>query len=77
MSDNLMTGVVTIVLGILGVATLAVIFSKNANTAGVIGAGGGALAQDIGAAVSPITGAGIGGGIGGFSFAPAGSSMLA
>jgi len=55
-SDNMATGVVTIVLGILGVATLAVIFSRNANTSGVIQAGGSALAQDIGAAVSPITG---------------------
>lgn len=65
MSDNLFTGVVTIALGVIGVATLAVIFSKNANTAAVIGAGGSALAQNIGAAVSPITGGG-----GGYSFSP-------
>ena len=57
MSDNLMTGDVTVALAIIGVATLAVIFSKNANTSGVISAGGSALAQDIGAAVSPITSA--------------------
>lgn len=57
MSDNLMTGVWSVALAIIGVATLAVILSKNANTSGVISAGGSALAQDIGAAVSPITGA--------------------
>lgn len=55
MSDNMATGIVTIVLGIIGVASLAVIFSRNANTSGVIQAGGNALAADIGAAVSPIT----------------------
>lgn len=58
MSDNLATGIVTIALGILGVATLAVIFSKSANTSGVIQAGGSALANNILAAVSPITGGG-------------------
>lgn len=56
MSDNLITGMVTIALGILSVATLAVIFSKQANTAGVITAGGNALGNNILAAVSPITG---------------------
>lgn len=66
MSDNMATGIVTIVLGIIGVASLAVIFSRSANTSGVIQAGGNALAQDIGAAVSPITG---GNAIGANSFA--------
>lgn len=56
MSDNFATGIVSIGLGILGVATLAVIFSQKANTSGVISAGGNALAQNIEAAVSPITG---------------------
>lgn len=56
MSDNLTTGIVSIALGILGVATLAVILSRKSNTAGVIQAGGSALGADIGAAVSPITG---------------------
>lgn len=61
MSDNLSTGIVSVALAIIGVATLAVIFSKNANTSGVINAGGSALAQDIGAAVSPITNTNSGG----------------
>lgn len=56
--DQLISSTTTIVLGIIGIAILAVIVSKNANTAGVIGAGGSALAQDIGAAVSPVTGGG-------------------
>lgn len=57
MSDNMATGIVTIVLGILGVATLAVILSPKANTAGVISAGGNALANNILAATGPVTGA--------------------
>ena len=56
MSDNLITAVVSIALAIVGVATLSVILSKNANTAGVIGAGGNALALDLAAATAPITG---------------------
>ena len=61
MSDNFVTGLTSVALGVLGVATLAVIFSRNADTAQVIKAGGSALSQNIGAAVSPITGGGIGG----------------
>ena len=56
MSDNLATGVVSIVLGILGVATLAVIFAPKAQTANVIQAGGSALANNIAVAQAPITG---------------------
>ena len=61
MSEQLFTSVASIALAIVGLALVAVILSKNANTSGVISSAGGALAQDIGAAVSPITG---GGGIG-------------
>lgn len=56
MSDNLTTGIVTVVMGIIGIATIAVIVGNKAQTAGVIGAAGGALAQNITAAVSPVTG---------------------
>lgn len=56
MSDNMATGIVTIALGIIGVATLAVILSQKANTPQVIGAAGNALGYDIGVAVSPVTG---------------------
>lgn len=56
MSDNMQTGIVTIAMGVIGVATLAVIFSKQGNAPAVFTAGGNALATNIEAAVSPITG---------------------
>lgn len=60
MSDNLITGIVTIVLGIIGIATLAVIVAPQARTGQVIQSAGNALAQNIAAAVSPVTGGGMG-----------------
>lgn len=66
-------GVVTIATAIVGVAILAVIVSKNANTAGVIQAGGQALSTDIGAAVSPVTGGSMG--LGGFGNVLGGTSL--
>lgn len=53
-------GIITVLVAIVGVAVLAVIFSKNAQTPQVASAFFGGIAQDIGAAVSPITGGGIG-----------------
>lgn len=63
MNESLVNAVVSIAVAIVGVAVLAVIVSKNANTAGVISAASGGFAQDLGVAVSPITG---GGGYGSF-----------
>lgn len=54
-------GIIAVLVAIVGVATLAVIFSKNAQTPQVAQAFFGGIAQDIGAAVSPISGGGIGG----------------
>ena len=54
--DNLLTPFVTIGTAIVGLAILAVIVSKNSNTANVIGAAAQGFAADIGAAVSPVTG---------------------
>jgi len=54
--DRLTEAVVTICVGIIGLATLAVIVSKNANTSGVISAGGTAFSGALGTAISPITG---------------------
>ena len=51
---------VTIGVAIVGVATLAVLVSRNANTAGVIKAGGGAFSDALRAAVSPVAGGGTG-----------------
>jgi uncharacterized membrane protein YbjE (DUF340 family) len=57
MSEQLITSVVTILTAIVGVAIIAVLVSKNANTAGVIGAGAGGFSQSLATALSPVTGA--------------------
>lgn len=56
MSDTLLTGIITIALGIISLAALATVLSQKAQTAGVTTAAGNALATDILAAVSPVTG---------------------
>jgi PRD1 phage membrane DNA delivery len=61
-----MEPVVTITLAIIGVATLAVLVSRNANTAGVMTAYGQTFSAMIGAATAPVTG----------RTQPAGSSMF-
>lgn len=53
---NVIGGIVTIATAIVGIAILAVLVSRNANTAGVIGAAGKAFSSSIGAAVAPVTG---------------------
>lgn len=63
MSENLTTAIVSIVLAIIGLASLATILSSNAQTSNVIKAASGGLAQDIQAATGPVTG-----GLGGLSF---------
>ena len=52
---------VTIAVAIVGAATLAVLVSRNANTAGVIRAGGSAFAEALRAATGPVSGGSIGG----------------
>jgi hypothetical protein len=47
---------VTISVAIVGVATLAVLVSKQANTAGVIKAAAGGFSQALATAISPVTG---------------------
>jgi uncharacterized membrane protein YbjE (DUF340 family) len=66
MSDQLITSVVTVLTAIVGVAIIAVLVSKNAQTSQVIGAGGSAFSQALSTAVSPVTG-GTGLGYGGVS----------
>lgn len=56
--DRLTESVVTIAVAIIGLATLAVLVSRNANTSGVIGAAGNAFSKSLGTAISPITGGG-------------------
>jgi hypothetical protein len=48
--------VVTVLLAIVGVAVIAVLVSKQAQTGSVLGAGGTALANAISCAESPVTG---------------------
>ncbi len=54
-----------ILIAIIGVATLAVVLSKNSNTTGVISAGAQGFSQALSTALSPITGAGTLGSFGG------------
>lgn len=63
--NNITESIVTIAVAIIGLATLAVIVSKNANTTGVIGAGGQAFNNALAVAISPVTGSNssLGGGI--------------
>lgn len=56
MSDNLSTGIVSVLLAIIGVATLAAILSTKSNTAKVISSAAGGFGYDLGIALSPITG---------------------
>lgn len=58
MSDHLMTSIVTVLTSIIGLAILALLVSRNANTAGVLQAGGSAFAGILGAAEAPVTGSG-------------------
>ena len=60
MSEQLVTSVVTVLTAIIGVAIIAVLVSKNANTSGVISAGGSAFSQALGTAISPVTGGSFG-----------------
>lgn len=60
MSENLITALVSIVVAIIGLAALATVLSPQAQTSKVIGAGSQGLATDIQAAVSPVSGGGLG-----------------
>lgn len=64
MSDQLLSSLVAVATGIIGVAFLAVLVSKNSNTSAVIGASGTSFSQSLATALSPITG---GGGFGSFT----------
>lgn len=52
--------IATILMAIIGVAILAVIVSKNANTAAVIKSGSEGFSKALATAISPVTGAGVG-----------------
>ena len=67
MSDTLITSVVTVLMAIVGVAIIAVLVSRNANTTGVIQAGAQGFSGSLATALSPVTGGG-GFNMGGGSF---------
>lgn len=54
--NELTSAAVSIALAIVGVALLAVLVSKNANTVGVIGASGNAFSRALTAAEGPVLG---------------------
>lgn len=66
MGNEVVSGIVTIATAVVGIAIIAVLVSKQANTGSVISSATSGFAQDISAAVSPITGGGsfTGGGAG-------------
>ncbi len=64
--NEMWSSVVTVATAIVGLAIVAVLVSNNAQTGNVIGAATGGFANDLAAAVSPVTGGGVGGFGGGF-----------
>lgn len=63
MGKETIEGLVTVATLIVGVAFIAVLVSNNANTSGVLSAGGSALSTAITAAVSPVSSSGYTGGV--------------
>lgn len=74
MGNQLIAGFVTVATAIIGVAILATLVSQRAQTSQVIRAASGGFAQDLGVALSPVTGANVattsftGGGAGTLNF---------
>ena len=73
---DIFNSAMTIGLGIIGIALLAVFVSRNSQTPQVIGAATQGFAADIGAAVSPVTGASAMGFTGGFAPSYSSSGVL-
>jgi hypothetical protein len=75
MGEHLVTSMVTVATAIVGVAIIAVLVSKNANTSQVIQSTGNAFSSSLATAISPVTG---GGGMSGFgnSFTGGGASLM-
>ena len=56
MSEELVRGIITVLLAITGVAIIAALVSKQAQTPQVLQAGGNAFSSALGTALGPITG---------------------
>lgn len=54
--NSFVEGISTIALAVVGLAVVAVIVSRNSNAGGIIQAGASGLANNIGVAISPVTG---------------------
>ena len=54
--NQIWSGVVAVLMAIIGVAILSVLVSKNANTVGVLQAGSQAFSGALGTALSPVSG---------------------
>jgi hypothetical protein len=57
--SSLVNSIVVILTAVVGLATLSVVLSKNAQTTQVIQAGGNAFSAILNAAVQPVTGNGL------------------
>lgn len=58
--DGAISGIITVAVAIVGVATLAVLVSPKAHTPQVISSAGNAFTSALGAAVAPVTGGTLG-----------------
>lgn len=56
MNGNILEPLVTIAAGVIGVAIIAVLVSRNAQTPQVLGAAGSAFSNVLSAATGPVTG---------------------
>lgn len=56
--NKITASTVSVLMAIIGLATLAVIVSRNANTSGVISSAGTAFSKALSTAISPVTGGG-------------------
>jgi hypothetical protein len=74
MGSQMITAIVTILTAIIGVAIIAVLVSKNANTTAVISAGGNAFTGALGTALSPVTGQSSFAGLG--TYSPGGGAPI-
>jgi PRD1 phage membrane DNA delivery len=57
-SDKLISGVVAILLALVGVAIVALLVSRSAQTGSVLSAGSSAFSGSLACALSPVTGGG-------------------
>jgi hypothetical protein len=60
MTESLITSVTTVIMAIVGVAIIALLVSKNAQTGTVISAGSQGFSSGLLSALSPVTGQGTG-----------------